>query len=106
MIDALSLQIKLTQSVIGSSVDLGTTDRLYVIRARVDSTELSEKGETSILKVSGQMDWKLKDEKVNGKSPYIIFLEHGKKAQSWRLAKPVQSFAEGSQDWITYPLPI
>ena len=107
LLQALTLQIQLTQSAISRSLQLPEiTIDPSVSRVRVEHLEHVTVGEGEGVKVTGRFDWQLPGDRVQVDSPFQIYLERGERGESWRLARPSGSQDGLSQDWLTYPLPL
>ena len=104
LMDALELQIHITQRSLTDSLDLEDGSS-QVLGVKIDSSDFVDYEEGRLLSVSGYVDYTLPGtEKIS--SPFQLFLERGEKGQSWRLARPSVSDNGLSKDWITYALPI
>jgi len=104
LLDALELQIALTQQSIAQALDLPPPGPPQVSRVRVKRQEAVAIGEAKGLHLTGQFDWRLADAPYRVDSGFELFLQRGEKGQSWRLARPRQ---EGeSVGWVTDPLPV
>ena len=102
--EALALQIQLTQSAIASSLDLTPMPIApSVSRVRVEDQESFALGDEQGLRISGRFDWQLPGDRVQGDSPFELFLQRGSRGQSWRLARP-KGGSDDRQAWLTYPL--
>ncbi|MAS27628.1 MAG: hypothetical protein CBD47_00930 [Synechococcus sp. TMED187] len=106
LLKALGLQIELTQSAIATSLDLDAAGAPEVSRVRVESQEAMTLADHRGLHLTGRFDWRLPGDRVRVDSPFELFLERGERGESWRLAQPAGSSDGGSQDWLTFPLPI
>lgn len=106
LLQALGLQIQLTQSAIARSLELEPVGVPDVSRVRVEEQESIRFGDQRGIHLIGRFDWRLPSDSVRVDSPFELFLERGERGQSWRLAQPVGSSDGTSQDWITHPLPI
>ncbi|MDI9405291.1 MAG: hypothetical protein QM522_01175 [Chitinophagaceae bacterium] len=105
LLDALSLQIELTQGAIAQALQLESTGQPEVSRVRVDSQEPLAIGEARGWHLSGRFDWRLPGDPIRVDSPFEIYLQRGTRGQSWRLARPSHSGTAEPQLWITDPLP-
>jgi hypothetical protein len=125
LLDALALQIQLTQGSIAQALELEAPGSPQVSRVRVEEQQAMAIGEARGLRLSGRFDWRLADDPIRVDSPFELFLARGERGQSWRLARPGSpapldpSAADpattaapaadatlSSQSWITYPLPL
>jgi hypothetical protein len=106
LLDALSLQIQLTQGAIARALDLEAGGLPEVSRVRVEEQETVAIGEGRGLHLSGRFDWRLPGDAIRVDSPFELYLQRGSKGESWRLARPSGSSDGTSQDWITEPLPL
>lgn len=106
LLDALSLQIQLTQGAIARALDLEAGGLPEVSRVRVEEQEAVAIGEGPGLHLSGRFDWRLPGDVIRVDSPFELYLQRGARGESWRLARPSGSSDGNSQDWITEPLPL
>jgi len=125
LLDALALQIQLTQGSIARALELEPPGLPQVSRVRVEDQQAIPIGEAHGLRLSGRFDWRLANDPIRVDSPFELYLARGERGQSWRLAQPSSpapldpaapvgpSAAEGmaaaataSQTWNTYPLPL
>jgi hypothetical protein len=109
LLQALELQIQLTQGAIAEALALESGGTPEVSRVRVSQQESVRIGEAKGLRVVGQFDWRLAGDPIRVDSPFELFLERGERGQSWRLARPQGVGApasRGLQAWITDPLPL
>jgi hypothetical protein len=104
LLDALELQIALTQQSIAQALDLPPPGPPQVSRVRVERQEAVAIGEAKGLHLTGQFDWRLADAPYRVDSGFELFLQRGEKGQSWRLARPTDG--GGSLGWVTDPLPV
>ena len=107
LLQALSLQIQLTQAAISRSLelpDVGSTPT--VSRVRIEDQNVIHIGDQLGVKVSGRFDWQLTGDRMQVDSPFEIYMERGERGESWRLARPGGSDDGISQDWLTFPLPV
>ena len=112
LLDALALQIQLTQGEIAEALDLPPVGTPEVSRVRVEQQQPLRVGETRGLRLTGRFDWRLAGDPIRVDSPFEIVLQRGERGESWRLARAVGA-ASGSaagqddqQAWITDPLPL
>jgi hypothetical protein len=110
LLDALELQIQLTQSSIAQALDLEAPGLPQVSRVRVEEQTRVAIGPAQGLRIVGRFDWRLSGDPIRVDSPFELYLQRGEREQSWRLARPSGSSAAGPgdvvQDWTTYPLPL
>lgn len=107
LLQALTLQIQLTQSAISRSLDLPEISLTpSVSRVRIEEQESLQIGEQRGIRVRGRFDWQLPGDRMQVDSPFEVYLERGERGESWRLARPGGSGDGLSQDWFTYPLPL
>ncbi|MCP9899164.1 hypothetical protein KBZ12_01160 [Cyanobium sp. Cruz CV13-4-11] len=106
LLDALSLQIQLTQGAIARALNLEAGGLPEVSRVRVEEQETIAIGEGRGLHLSGRFDWRLPGDAIRVDSPFELYLQRGSRGESWRLARPSGSSDGNSQDWITEPLPL
>ncbi len=106
LLDALSLQIQLTQGAIARALDLEAGGLPEVSRVRVEEQETITIGDERGLHLSGRFDWRLPGDAIRVDSPFELYLQRGSRGESWRLARPSGSSDGNSQDWITEPLPL
>ena len=115
LLQALELQIQLTQGAIADALALDAGGMPEVSRVRVAQQQPIEIGEAKGLRLEGQFDWRLAGDPIRVDSPFELFLQRGERGQSWRLARPVGPAAsasadgdgaDGQQTWITDPLPL
>ena len=106
VLQALTLQIQLTQNAIAQSLDLEPIGTPDVRRVRIKQRQSLNLGQQKGLRLTGRFDWQLPGDQVRVDSPFDLFLEEGEMGQSWRLAQPIGSADGVDQDWTTYPLAI
>ena len=125
VLDALTLQIQLTQASIAQALELEAPGSPQVSRVRVEEQQSLAIGEARGLRLAGRFDWRLADDPIRVDSPFELYLARGERGQSWRLARPgspapldpspadpataaapAADAAPSSQPWITYPLPL
>jgi hypothetical protein len=114
LLDALALQIRLTQEQVAVALGLPSGGLPEVSRVRVESQEPLRIGEARGLRLSGRFDWRLSGDPIRVDSPFTVFLQRGERGESWRLAQPAGSAplaagpvsADAEQQWFTYPLPL
>jgi hypothetical protein len=117
LLQALELQIQLTQGAIAQALALEAGGTPEVSRVRVAQQESVRIGEAKGLRLVGQFDWRLAGDPIRVDSPFELYLQRGERGQSWRLARPVAgdggaAVGTGSnstadlQTWITDPLPL
>ena len=125
VLDALTLQIQLTQASIAQALELEAPGSPQVSRVRVEEQQALAIGEARGLRLAGRFDWRLADDPIRVDSPFELYLARGERGQSWRLARPGSpallepspadpataaapepDATPSSQSWITYPLPL
>ncbi|MEB3303147.1 MAG: hypothetical protein ACKOPT_17415 [Cyanobium sp.] len=106
LLQALALQIQLTQTEVAQALSLESVGLPAVSRVRVEQQEQVSIGEGQGLRVAGRFDWRLGKDPFRVDAPFEIFLERGERGESWRLARPAGPAPEGEQEWRTYPLPL
>jgi hypothetical protein len=106
LLQALALQIQLTQADVARALGLEHVGQPLVSRVRVERQEPVAIGSNSGLRLTGRFDWRLGKDPYRVDAPFEIFLERGARGESWRLARPDGGAPEGTQDWLTYPLPL
>ena len=110
LLQALELQIQLTQGAIADALALNAGGMPEVSRVRVAQQQPIGIGEAKGLRLEGQFDWRLAGDPIRVDSPFELFLQRGERGQSWRLARPVgpapSTGADSQQTWITDPLPL
>lgn len=126
LLDALALQIQLTQGAIAQALELEAPGLPQVSRVRVEEQTTLSIGTARGLRLAGHFDWRLAGDPIRVDSPFELYLQRGERNQSWRLARPSGSSADSAvasattstttssatpadgsvQDWITYPLPL
>ncbi|WP_216902820.1 hypothetical protein [Synechococcus sp. CCY 9618] len=106
LLEALSLQIQLTQGAIAEALELEAGGLPEVSRVRVEQQEAVPIGDGRGLHLAGRFDWRLPGDPIRVDSPFELYLERGVKGQSWRLARPSGSGDGSRQAWITDPLPL
>ncbi|WP_320667563.1 hypothetical protein [Prochlorococcus sp. MIT 1307] len=102
--DALELQINITQNALTDFLDLdeGVSK---VLGVKVDSSAFMDYENGRLLLVYGHVDYTLPStETIN--SPFQVFLEKGEKGQSWSLVRPSFIANGSSRVWKSYALPI
>ncbi|MEB3317385.1 MAG: hypothetical protein VKO39_04520 [Cyanobacteriota bacterium] len=106
LLQALALQIQLTQADVARALGLASVAAPLVSRVRVERQEPVAIGQNAGLRLSGRFDWRLGKDPFRVDAPFEIFLERGSRGESWRLARPAGPAPEGGQEWLTYPLPL
>ena len=110
LLQALELQIQLTQGAIADALDLETGGMPEVSRVRVAQQQTIKIGEAKGLRLVGQFDWRLAGDPIRVDSPFELYLQRGERGESWRLARPTGAVADAAsadiQTWITDPLPL
>ena len=77
-----------------------------VSRVRVEEQQPVAIGEARGLRLTGRFDWRLAEDPIRVDSPFELYLQRGERGRSWRLARPLAVEADGTQAWITEPLPL
>jgi hypothetical protein len=116
LLDALALQIQLTQGEIAQALDLESPGLPQVSRVRVEEQRRLPIGDGQGLRLRGRFDWRLAHDPIRVDSPFELVLLRGERGQSWRLARPIavapgapaedQSLSADEPSWTTYPLPL
>ncbi len=106
LLQALALQIQLTQAQVAQALDLEPVGLPEVSRVRVEEQQPLRIGEAGGLRLVGRFDWRLAGDPIRVDSPFELYLQQGERGQSWRLARPLGGGDGTSQDWITDPLPL
>lgn len=106
LLNALALQIQLTQADVAQALSLESVGAPFISRVRVEEQEPMPIGQASGLRIAGRFDWRLGKDPFRVDAPFEIFLERGVRGESWRLARPAGRAPEGEQKWLTYPLPL
>lgn len=106
LLDALTLQIRLTQDQVAAALGLESGGMPEVSRVRVGEQTALRIGEARGLRLSGRFDWRLRGDPIRVDSPFTLYLQRGERGESWRLARPSGSSSGDVQDWFTYPLPL
>ncbi len=106
--EALSLQLQMTEISIANSMDLEPNGVPRIKSLKVEhSDDLSLKtSEEPIIRLTGFIALELPGDSSTKKRFFELFLEKGLKGESWRLARPIGPPDGGSQEWVTYALPI
>ena len=106
LLEALGLQIQLTQGAIAQALALEAGGAPEVNRVRVEQQEAVRIGDAKGLRLAGRFDWRLPGDPIRVDSPFELYLQRGERGQSWRLARPSGSSDGTTQEWLTYPLPL
>lgn len=106
LLNALALQIQLTQADVAKALNLDSVGAPEVSRVRVEKQEPLTIGQDHGLRIAGRFDWRLGRDPFRVDAPFEVFLERGARGESWRLARPAGQAPEGEQEWLTYPLPL
>ena len=105
VLEALNLQIGLTQAAIAEALDLEAQATPELSRVRVERQQpLSIAGLPGV-RLSGHFDWRLAGDAFRVDTPFELYLQRGERRQSWRLARPVRG-QDGDQHWLSDPLPL
>ena len=105
VLDALGLQIRLTQAAVAESLDLDPPGQPELSRVRVEHQQKLSIGERPGLRLSGRFDWRLAGDPFRVDTPFELYLQRGEQRQSWRLARPI-GLRDGEQQWLSDPLPL
>jgi hypothetical protein len=107
LLDALALQIQLTQVQVSTALGLESAAGVpQVSRVRVEEQQSLRIGDARGLRLAGRFDWRLSGDAIRVDSPFELYLQRGERNESWRLAQPSGGSDDGRQDWITHPLPL
>ncbi len=106
LLEALALQIQLTQGAIAQVLALEAGGVPEVNRVRVEQQQSLRIGEARGLRLAGRFDWRLPGDPIRVDSPFELYLQRGERGQSWRLARPSGSGDGSTQEWLTDPLPL
>lgn len=106
VLDALALQIRLTQDQVAQALRLQPGGLPEVSRVRVEEQQPITIGDARGLRLTGRFDWRLAEDPIRVDSPFELYLQRGERGQSWRLARPLAGDQGGGQEWITEPLPL
>lgn len=105
LLEALALQIRLTQGQVAEALQLEPVAEPMVSRVRLEQQQEIPIGEGRGLRLVGRFDWRLAEDPIRVDSPFEIYLLRGERGQTWRLARPVGT-VDQSQAWISEPLPL
>jgi hypothetical protein len=105
VLEALNLQISLTQSAIAQALDLESQALPELSRVRVEQQQKLRIGELAGVRLSGRFDWRLAGDSFQVDTPFELYLQRGERRQSWRLARPI-GMQDGEQQWLSDPLPL
>ena len=106
VLDALTLQIRLTQDQVAQALRLQPGGLPEVSRVRVEQQQPISIGDAPGLRLNGRFDWRLAEDPIRVDSPFELYLQRGERGRSWRLARPIGEVQDGLQTWITEPLPL
>jgi hypothetical protein len=107
VLQALALQIELTQGSIAQALALDAPGVPDVSRVRIEAQQSLTIGDGRGLRLAGQFDWRLAGDPIRVDSPFEIYLQRGERGQSWRLARPISTDDDGRpQEWLIDPLPL
>jgi hypothetical protein len=106
LLNALSLQIQLTQGAIARALELEAGGLPQVSRVRVEEQQAVQIGEAPGLRLTGRFDWRLANDPIRVDSPFELYLQRGERGESWRLARPSGSSDGAVQEWFLDPLPL
>jgi hypothetical protein len=93
LLDALALQIRLTQGAIADALALEAPGLPQVSRVRVEEQQAVTIGQARGLRLAGRFDWRLANDPIRVDSPFELYLARGERGQSWRLARPAGAAA-------------
>ena len=96
LLDALALQIQLTQGSIAQALELEPPGLPQVSRVRVEEQQAVSIGDARGLRLAGRFDWRLAADPIRVDSPFELFLARGERGQTWRLARPLGADANAS----------
>ena len=107
LLNALALQIQLTQGSIAQALNLEAPGLPEVSRVRIEAQQNVTIGDGKGLRLAGRFDWRLAEDPIRVDSPFELYLQRGERGQSWRLARPLGPAEAGQpQQWLIDPLPI
>ena len=106
VLEALALQIQLTQGAIAQALTLEAVGAPELNRVRVEQQQAVTIGDARGLRLAGRFDWRLPGDPIRVDSPFELYLQRGERGQSWRLARPSGSRDGVTQEWLTDPLPL
>jgi len=106
VLDALVLQIRLTQDQVAQALGVQPGGLPEVSRVRVEQQQPVSIGEATGLRLSGRFDWRLAEDPIRVDSPFELYLQRGERGRSWRLARPLADTEGAEQSWLTDPLPL
>lgn len=106
LLDALALQIRLTQEQVAGALELPSGGVPQVSRVRVEEQQSLPIGAARGLRLAGRFDWRLSGDPIRVDSPFTLYLQRGERGESWRLAQPSVPPGGSEPDWFTYPLPL
>ena len=107
VLDALSLQIELTQTSIAQSLDLPPMSGHPKVTGPDRGTGTIKMDGRRGMHLQGQFDWQLPGDRFQVDSPFDLYLEQGENSKAGRLAQPADVVADPDkgQHWLTYPCP-
>ena len=106
VLDALALQIRLTQDQVAQALGVQPGGLPEVSRVRVEQQQPVSIGDAGGLRLSGRFDWRLAEDPIRVDSPFELYLQRGERGRSWRLARPLADTDDAIQSWLTDPLPL
>lgn len=106
LLQALTLQIQLTQDAIAQALQLEPSGEAEVSRVRLERQQAVPMGAVKGLRLQGRFDWRLAGDPIRVDTPFELYLQRGERGQSWRLVRPNGSAAADGQEWFSYPLPL
>ena len=104
LVQALSLEIQLTQQKVSSSINTVEIVEPKVKNVKIESRRKILIGDHNGTNLTGKFDWQLSDDSQIVNSHFQLFLEEGEKSESWRLAKFVDLPGSPTKQWISYPI--
>jgi hypothetical protein len=106
LLQALTLQIQLTQDAIAQALQLEPSGDAEVSRVRLERQQAVPMGAVKGLRLQGRFDWRLAGDPIRVDTPFELYLQRGERGQSWRLVRPNGSATADGQEWFSYPLPL
>lgn len=106
LLQALTLQIQLTQDAIAQALQLELAGEPELSRVRLERQREVPIGAAKGLRLQGRFDWRLAGDPIRLDTPFELYLQPGERGQSWRLVRPSGPGDDASQEWFSYPLPL
>jgi hypothetical protein len=106
LLQALTLQIQLTQDAIAQALQLEVAGEPELTRVRLERQQEVPIGAAKGLRLQGRFDWRLAGDPIRLDTPFELYLQRGERGQSWRLVRPSGPGDDASQEWFSYPLPL